>query len=68
MFCGNCGSPIFSARDDLPGIRRLRLGSLDTPFTCADAYHIFVDSKATWEIIGDGLPRYRERRPRLVSR
>lgn len=58
VFCANCGSPIYSARDDLPGIRRLRLGTVETPFACRNAYHIHVASQAPWEIIADGLPQY----------
>lgn len=62
-FCGNCGSPIYSAKDDQPQIRRLRLGTVDTPFTCANAFHIFTDSKASWwDIVGE-LPRYAQRKP-----
>ncbi|TDR82764.1 GFA family protein [Paludibacterium purpuratum] len=63
MFCAHCGSPIYSANDQLPGIIRLRLGTIETPFTCDNAYHAFVDSKADWEVIADGLPQYAERRP-----
>lgn len=58
VFCSRCGSPLYSARDDLPEIKRLRLGTVDTPFTCAQAYHAHVTSKATWFTIGDGLPQY----------
>lgn len=60
VFCANCGSPLYSARDDLPGVRRLRLGTVETPFTCRNAYHIHVASKAAWETIADGLPQYAE--------
>src|SRR5690606_27657831 len=63
VFCSTCGSPIYSARDDLPGVRRLRLGSIETSFTCSNAYHVWVGSKAAWETIGDGLPQFMERRP-----
>ena len=31
-FCANCGSPIYSARTDLPGICRLRIGTIETEF------------------------------------
>lgn len=63
VFCGNCGSPIYSARDDQPQTRRLRLGTVDTPFSCANAFHIFTDSKASWwDIVGD-LPRYAQGKP-----
>ncbi|MBF7728936.1 GFA family protein [Pseudomonas sp. N040] len=58
VFCSNCGSPIYSARDELPGVRRLRLGTVETAFECANAYHIHVASKAAWERIGDDLPQY----------
>lgn len=58
VFCANCGSPIYSARDDLPGIRRLRLGTVETPFSCSRVYHIHVDSKAAWEPLADGQPKF----------
>jgi hypothetical protein len=58
VFCSNCGSPIYSARDDLPQVKRLRLGTVESSVQCRNAYHIFVDSKADWEIISDDLPQY----------
>ena len=63
MFCAKCGSPIYSAKDDAPGVRRLRLGTVDTPFRCATAFHIFTDSQASWWDIADNLPRYAQRKP-----
>ena len=60
VFCSHCGSPLYSARDDLPGVKRLRLGTIDTPFECGNAYHIFTGSKATWFAIADNLPQYPE--------
>lgn len=30
VFCENCGSPIYSYRDDLPNVIRLRLGTVTT--------------------------------------
>lgn len=62
VFCSNCGSPIYSARDDLPAVKRLRIGTVETPFQCQNAYHIYVGSKAAWEVIGDNLPQYTESR------
>ena len=58
VFCATCGSPIYSQRDDLPDVKRLRLGTVESAFTCSDAYHVHVSSKAPWETIGDGLPQY----------
>ena len=62
VFCSHCGSPLYSARDDLPGVRRLRLGTVETPFECRNAYHIHTDSKAAWEPLADDLPKYAEAR------
>lgn len=60
VFCSNCGSPIYSARDDLPAVKRLRLGTVETAFQCKIAYHVHVGSKASWYTISDGLPQYAE--------
>ncbi|WP_240618182.1 GFA family protein [Halomonas heilongjiangensis] len=30
VFCSECGSPLYSDRDDLPEAKRLRLGTLDS--------------------------------------
>jgi len=63
VFCSHCGSPIYSARDDLPEVKRLRLGTVETPLECRNAYHIFAGSKAGWERIADGLPQYEAFKP-----
>ena len=52
-FCQNCGSPLYSARKDLPNVKRLRLGTIKTDFTCENKYHIFSASKASWHAISD---------------
>ncbi len=59
-FCANCGSPLYSARKDLPGICRLRLGSVETAFTCEAKYHIYSGSKALWYEIQDEYPQFNE--------
>lgn len=63
VFCGNCGSPIISRRDAMPDIVRVRMGTLDTPLPQGPGAHIYVDSKAPWHRIHDGLPQYAERPP-----
>lgn len=60
VFCSNCGSPLYSALDDKPELKRLRLGTVETPFKCGSAYHIFAASKAPWHEITDKLPQYAE--------
>lgn len=58
-FCKHCGSPLYSALADLAGVCRLRLGTVDTEFTCDNKYHIHVASKATWQTIDDEFPQFR---------
>ncbi len=58
FFCSNCGSPIFSRRDTMPDVVRLRLGTLDTPLTAPPVAHYFVGSKANWYEIRDDLPQH----------
>lgn len=58
VFCANCGSPLYSQRDDKLDVLRLRLGSLDTAITATPSYHIYCDSKAEWWTIADKLPQF----------
>lgn len=58
VFCANCGSPLYSQRDDKLDVLRLRLGSLDTAITAKPSYHIYCDSKAEWWTIDDSLPKF----------
>ena len=61
MFCKQCGSPLFSRRDSVPDLVRVRVGSLDTPFSTRPSTHIFVASKAEWFDIHDDAPQFAER-------
>jgi hypothetical protein len=60
-FCRHCGSSLFSERDSMPDVLRLRLGTLDTPVGAKPSAHIFVASKADWDEILDDAPQYAER-------
>lgn len=57
-FCSECGSPLYSARDDIPEIKRLRLGTLDTKLVTDNQFHAFVSSEASWYKIFDTYPQY----------
>lgn len=61
VFCGKCGSPLYSRRPSMPELLRLRIGTLDTPIEAKPTAHIFVGSKAEWCEIHDELPQYAER-------
>jgi hypothetical protein len=61
-FCRNCGSPIFTSRENLPDVVRVRVGTLDTPLAKGGPdQHIFVGSKADWDHIHDDAPQHLER-------
>jgi hypothetical protein len=61
VFCSTCGSPIISRRDAVPGVVRLRLGTLDTPIFERPMGHYFVASKANWHEIQDSLSQHPDR-------
>ncbi|HEV2591619.1 MAG TPA: GFA family protein [Gaiellaceae bacterium] len=57
--CGVCGSFLYSVVREGKWVH-VTLGSLrDTPSKLPD-HHIFVGSKAEWEVIGDDLPQHDE--------
>ncbi|MBX3483814.1 GFA family protein [Phenylobacterium sp.] len=59
VFCGACGSPIFSQRDAAPQTVRLRVGTLDGDGEgLTVGFHIHAASKAAWCPIEDGRPAY----------
>lgn len=58
VFCKECASPLYSVRDDLPQVLRLRIGTLETPIRPKMQYHGFVASKAAWYEINDDHPQY----------
>lgn len=57
-FCSRCGSPVYSRRDDLPGVLRIRSGLINEPLRTQPVAHFHVASKANWYEIGDGLPQF----------
>jgi hypothetical protein len=59
-FCSRCGSPIYALLAETPDLMRIRLGSLDTPFTKTPKAHTWVSDKAPWEPIDDDLPQFSE--------
>ncbi|HEX8237680.1 MAG TPA: GFA family protein [Abditibacteriaceae bacterium] len=61
VFCGQCGSPLFSKRDAMPETIRVRIGTLDTPIESKPTAHIFVADKANWFDIRDEAPQFPER-------
>lgn len=59
-FCKTCGSPIMSKNTSTPEKIRIRLGTIESDITERPGAHIFVSSKANWEMISGELPQYDE--------
>jgi hypothetical protein len=58
VFCGRCGSPIFSRRVSLPDVLRIRAGLIDQPLAVRPAFHQHVASKANWWTIDDDILQF----------
>ena len=65
-FCSACGSPIYAYLTATADLLRIRLGSLDTPFTAQPRAHTWVSDKAPWEPIAEGLPQFPQWAPKSV--
>ncbi len=58
-FCRVCGSPLYSRRDSVPGVLRVRAGLLDVPLPTRIGFHFYMASKADWWPEGDvDVPRH----------
>jgi hypothetical protein len=55
--CGKCGSLIYSLVRDGAYVH-VALGTLIDPPTIRPSAHMFVGSKAPWDVISDGLPQF----------
>lgn len=58
MFCGRCGSSLFTRFDRRTDVLGLALGTLDSDPGVGPRVHLFVGSKAPWHEIADELPQY----------
>jgi hypothetical protein len=62
LFCGACGSALWSRSPDDPEIISVRLGAFDGDPGIRPSLRQYVAYAASWEDIpDDGLPRYDER-------
>jgi hypothetical protein len=62
-FCPRCGTPLTFQDDATPEEIDVTTASLDDPTLVPPQDHTFVGAKLPWVVIGDGLPRFPERRP-----
>lgn len=60
VFCRRCGSPIYSHKESLPGVLRVRVGLISEPLAARPVAHIYTASKCNWWSIDDDLPQFPE--------
>lgn len=58
VFCKTCGSPVFSRRDSLPGVLRVRIGLIDGDLQAPLLAHFYAGSKANWWPVCDAAPQF----------
>jgi hypothetical protein len=63
FFCGDCGSPLFTQRENAPQMMVIKVGSLDDPGALEMGMHIWVRSQRPWMDRDDSLPSFAENRP-----
>ena len=56
-FCGNCGSPIYSAIEAQPDMAYLKTGTLDDTSSFAPQFHVWYASKQAWVEVSEDVPR-----------
>ena len=61
QFCSRCGSTLTGVFEG--EVHGVTLGCLNGDPEIAPVRHIFVGSKAGWEVIPDGVPQYQEHAP-----
>jgi hypothetical protein len=57
-FCQQCGSRIYHAGANRPGMVTVKGGSLDRADTLAPIAHIWTSSRQTWFALPEGLPQW----------
>jgi hypothetical protein len=59
VFCKRCGSPIYSQRNALPGVLRIRVGLINEDIDAPLQAHFYAGSKANWwPLDDDAVPRF----------
>lgn len=61
-FCTACGSPVYSSRETLPGVVRVRAGLINEPLPVRPESQAFFESKANWWVIDEPLLTYARER------
>jgi len=56
-FCGNCGSPVYSALGSQPDSIFLKTGTMDDTSGFDPQFHVWCDTKQNWVELKEGVPQ-----------
>lgn len=56
-FCGNCGSPIYSAIASQPDVLFLKTGTMDDTSSFTPGFQVYCETKQNWVTLVDGVPQ-----------
>ncbi|MGK0459990.1 MAG: hypothetical protein ACJA0W_000831 [Candidatus Azotimanducaceae bacterium] len=56
-FCGNCGSPIYSAVSSQPDLLFLKTGTLDDTASFAPQFQVYCETKQDWVALLENIPQ-----------
>ena len=57
FFCGNCGSPIYSALGSQPDVIYLKTGTMDDTSGFNPMFHVWCSTKQNWVSLEEGVPQ-----------
>ena len=57
FFCGDCGSPIYSALPDQPDAIYLKTGTLDDTSSWQPMFHVWCETKQNWVELDESVPQ-----------
>lgn len=63
FFCSDCGSPLFTRRENAPERTILKVGSLDDPSAVKIVMNVWTGSAQPWTIWDKDLPAFEQNRP-----
>jgi len=56
-FCGNCGSPIYSAVSSQPDLLFLKTGTLDDTTSFVPQFQVYCETKQDWVALLEDVPQ-----------
>lgn len=62
-FCNQCGSPLYTRADAMPGVSIVKAGTLNDTSSYTPAINIWCESKMQWVINDEGTPAFNRMPP-----